>query len=396
MRAIVTLGLFVSAIGSARAQSRADLEPPAQGLFGQLTDSETHTPLHRAAVKVYDSKNQWDVITNGDGRFRFPSLTPGTYTLVAHRSGYTDRAYKIELPDFEKHRELPIALRQQGIVTGRVTDSNGMPLQGARIEAMIVRNTAGSPDVAESTETDDLGEYRLSGIDPGTYRIRCAYRGGRESEFDPTPLITATVLYGAAESPAEVAVKPGGTVAGVNFEINPTRPASVRGRLLSATSTPIDFARMWIQSTTGQDGHSDNGRDGKFQIRNVNSGIYTISAFAGKQEPLFGAATVQVRDSDVEGVEILLRRLPVIQVELRVRAETPPNTQEASSIFFTREQKDNGVDEIGHPDAQGHFSVGLVPGTHQVRVDTALAKVGDVRMEFGLSKTLLVLSTSKC
>ena len=44
------------------------------GIFGRVVNSETHQSIRRAVVKVYTSKNQWDGLTDAEGRFQFPAL----------------------------------------------------------------------------------------------------------------------------------------------------------------------------------------------------------------------------------------------------------------------------------------------------------------------------------
>ena len=52
-------------------------------------------------------------------------------------------------------------------ILGRVTDSAGEPVRDAVV--MIVAATASHPDMAALT--DDRGEYHLSGLAPGMYRV---------------------------------------------------------------------------------------------------------------------------------------------------------------------------------------------------------------------------------
>ncbi|HEX8219340.1 MAG TPA: carboxypeptidase-like regulatory domain-containing protein [Chloroflexia bacterium] len=52
-------------------------------------------------------------------------------------------------------------------ILGRVTDSDGEPVRDAVV--MIVSATASHPDIAALT--DEQGNYRLSGLAPGIYRV---------------------------------------------------------------------------------------------------------------------------------------------------------------------------------------------------------------------------------
>src|SRR5262245_51902995 len=89
---------------AAAAPQTPHASEPRAGIFGRVLDADTREAVRRAAVKIYTSKDQWDELTDGEGRFRFSELVPGDYTLIAHRDSYTDRAYKLERSDFEKKR----------------------------------------------------------------------------------------------------------------------------------------------------------------------------------------------------------------------------------------------------------------------------------------------------
>jgi hypothetical protein len=171
------------------------------GIFGRLVNAQTHEAVHRAVIKVYNSRDQWDELTDGEGRFRFGTLPPGDYYLIAHRDGYSDRSYKVERSDFDEQKELPVELYPQAVITGKVVDTFGQGLQSVRIESLPGRTSAGETQVLNATETNDLGEYRLSGLDPGSYRLRAVYRDGRADELDPTPLTMASTYYGGSDEP---------------------------------------------------------------------------------------------------------------------------------------------------------------------------------------------------
>lgn len=340
------------------------------GIFGQVTNAQTHEPIRRAFVKVFIGKQEWNEITDGEGRFRLPTLAKAEYKLVAHRDGFSDRAYKVELSDFDKQKELPIELFPQALITGRVTDTFGQGLESVQIQALGSRTRGGKIEALASATTNDLGEYRMSGLDPGTYQIRATYRDGRNSEFDPTPLTIATATYGG-EKPAELALKAGTIVSGVDFILNPVRPATVRGTLrLEAGQSFKDYATLWILGLTGEGGHNAQARDGNFEIRDVGPGSYTISAATiDPAPPLFGVVTVPVRGADVDGIEITLRPSPRIQGHVRVEGDA--SKLRLRYVYFNRMDQIIGMGmNIGKPDKDGNFNLVLHPGEHTLSFDS--------------------------
>jgi Carboxypeptidase regulatory-like domain len=368
--------ILVLASYAAAASQTPHAEPRAI-IFGRVLDAETREAVRRVAVKIYSSKDQWDEYTDGEGRFRFSGLVPSDYTLITHRDGYSNRAYKLERSDFEDQKELLIEVYRQGVIAGRVADSIGQALQGATIQALTSRAASGGLDVVSTVETNDLGEYRLSGLDPGSYPVRATYREGRGSEFDPMPGTIATSYYGDSERPADVVVKTGAVLTGINFVLDPARPATIRGTLRLEAGVAADPATLWIMGQAGEGGHNATARNGKFEITDVGPGTYTISAETlDKAAPKFGLAAVEVRGADLDNVEIVLRPMPSIDAEIRVEGGRSRDLK-FGSVYFTRTSQLTAMNmEIGHPDQEGKFSVALIPGEYSLRFDTSISSMG--------------------
>ena len=127
--------VLVASISSAQ-QGTADADVKV-ALYGRVTNAQTREPVRRAAVKIYTATQQWDELTDSEGRFKFPPLGRAEYGFAAHRDGYTDRSYKIELSDFDKPAELQVEMFPRGVVTGRVLGDSGRPLQRSANRGII-------------------------------------------------------------------------------------------------------------------------------------------------------------------------------------------------------------------------------------------------------------------
>ncbi len=342
------------------------------GLFGRVVDAQTHEPVRRAIIKIYTSKQQWDEFTDGEGRFKFPPFARAAYTLVAHRDGYSDHIYKVELSDFDDPKELPIELHKQGLITGKIVDRSGEPLEGAHIEALNIRASGAQVQAAVSAETNDLGEYRLSGIDPGTYRVRATYRAGSEHELDSTPLTMATAFFGSGEKPAEIAVKSGSVAPGIDFVLNAVRPATIRGTLRTDAGKLTERVNMWILGQAGEGGHNASGRDGVFQLPDTGPGVYTVTAQTlSKTARLFGSTSVTVHESDVDGIEIVLRPTPKLEGQVSLTEGNLADSR-IKSIFFHCSTPARGFCiESAQLDLEGKFSLSLNPGEYTISFDSS-------------------------
>lgn len=392
-------------------QQAAVTSEPKAGIFGRVVSAGTHEPIRRAAIKVISGKDELNEFTDGEGRFRFPSLAPGDYLLIAHRDGFTDRAYKVERSDFVEQKELPVQLLPQAVIAGKTVDGLGQPLGSAQVEALGSLSPGGKLEVIASVTTNDLGEYRLSGLNPGAYRLRASYHGGG-GEFDPTPRTTASSYYGGSEKASEIRVKAGSLISGIDFTLNPARPATVRGTLRTESGVLNDAVTLWISGRTGEGGHNATGKDGKFEITDVGPGSYTISAETlavgaeamriappgieqnpdilamrkkmlddlSKSEPLFGMTTVEVHGADVDSVEVVLRPLAEIQGEFRWEDGGTKNPTPGTVYFMQTDRITAMPMMMVQSDQDGKFTIRLIPGEYHVAFDEEINKVGVQRV----------------
>jgi Carboxypeptidase regulatory-like domain len=353
--ALVTFAAFAGA-----APQTVPGPDPTAALFGRVVNTLTHEPVRRAAVKIYNSKDQWDQLTDGDGRFKFPPLKRAEYGFAAHRDGFTERTYKVELSDFDDPKELAIELFPQGVIAGKVVDGLGQPLQRAQIEALRAGSGAPNPEVVGSESTNDLGEYRLSGLDPGVYQIRATYREGRESELDPTPITTAS-----ATKPAELTVKPGTVISGIDFVLSPVRPVTVRGAIHTESGQPVDQVSMSIAGPNGESSGHEHVEQGKFEIADVSPGSYTISARTlDETAPLFGSVTVEVRGEDVGGLDLTLHAIPKIEGRIQVVGGNVESLGSVQILFLPAEHTLLRLMQLARPNNAGAFGVALNPGEY--------------------------------
>ena len=127
--------------------------------------------------------------TNGLGRFEVRELPAGRYTLSASRAGYLGMAYgqswpgepgrPLELVDGQTIENADLVLPHTAIISGRVFDEAGDPLVGATVLTLQMRFFNGKrrlTPVRGNAVTDDTGQYRLSGLEPGEYYVQASSR----------------------------------------------------------------------------------------------------------------------------------------------------------------------------------------------------------------------------
>lgn len=174
--------------GAAAAQGRDATLTATVGtglIIGQVITGDAGTPVRRARVNLSGAelRGQRTTMTDDEGRFVFTQLPAGRYTMTASKAGFVSIAYgakaagragtPIQLADGQKLESKPIPMPKGGVVTGVVLDEYGEPSPGTPVRAlrMVMRTGEKRLESAGSSTTDDRGQYRIYGLQPGQYIV---------------------------------------------------------------------------------------------------------------------------------------------------------------------------------------------------------------------------------
>jgi hypothetical protein len=313
-----------------------DAQPQAQTgtaiIKGRITAADTGRPLRRARVTASAPElgRARDVSTDVDGRYEIKDLPAGRYSLSVNRSGYLRLRYGQRRP-LEQGKQLDVAngqtvdsidfaMPKMSVIAGRVTDELGDPIEGANVFAMRMDYFQGRRRVvpgSQVTRTDDVGQYRITGLMPGTYWVMATIRetwtiteGGKSEVlgYAPTYLPGTTNLAQAMR----VAVGLGQEAAATDFPLVPGRAAKVSGIASDARGMPLAGGNIGIsQETVGTEGGmftSAGGgsiaADGTFSVSNVPPGEYKIRATAAGNRPAGAPAEIVTQVLIVDGQDI--------------------------------------------------------------------------------------------
>lgn len=90
------------------------------GIYGQVISKGTRQPIANATVSLQQDGNEIaSVQTNDNGKFAFPNLSPGTYTLVVSADGYWRAQVRVTL---EQGRQLSVTIEMFSEQEGPPTD----------------------------------------------------------------------------------------------------------------------------------------------------------------------------------------------------------------------------------------------------------------------------------
>jgi hypothetical protein len=304
------------------------------------------------------------VLTSAEGEFAFKDVAPGRYRLSVTRNGFVRQEYgqprpgrpgsALTLTRGQKISDLFFQLLPAGVITGRIYDQDGDPMPGVTVSVLRQRYIRGQRQwtPSESGQSNDLGEYRIAGLEPGRVYLSASAPASlvsmwmtlasdgsalgsiSESEAGGTETYAPTFYPGTNDigQARPIEVQAGEEVRGIDLTLIPVRAVSVRGRVsnpyatsgrftASITLTPRGFTgRVAIPRSTvaGEDS------EGLFELRGVPPGSYVLNAMGNDMGRLYAAReTLEVGSADVDGLQITLS--PAVEITGHVKLEGSPD-----------------------------------------------------------------------
>jgi len=316
---------FCSAVLLASAQDSA----PAPSITGTVVKEPGSQPLKKVLVQVVaeDQKQggNYTATTDADGHFHIENVVPGRYRLYLEKTGLVEvngRGLKSDTNVFTVQagqgvEDIVFRMLPTAIISGRITDEDGDPMSGVTVFAQKKRPGKATREAAGNGTTNDLGEYRLSGLFPGQYWIVAMpppdmrdYEQPHEKsppgDSQPDNRYVTTYYPGTydAMQASAVTLKPGDEMP-VNFTLVPARTYRVRGIVTGVAAAQKPAVEL-VSKAGDSIRASEVGPDGQFEVRGVAPGSYVVKASTPTESQSFTARQdVSVVAADVEGVRLV-------------------------------------------------------------------------------------------
>jgi len=322
--ATVTRVLLTVLLVIGMAPAAAQTPVTATGIIRGRVASADGRPVKQVVVRVLGTtvRMQRGGLTDENGRYELKDLAGDTYTITINHSRFfaidtarrTPSAGKrVTLRSGEILERVDIIVSRTSAITGRVTDEDGEPVEGAEVQPLQLQFVSGHRQLMEggrSRRTNDLGQFRLYGLQPGQYVISAMPATAGTNRLPGYAL----TYYPGTPAVAEahfVVVEIGRDRENVDVRLSPGRNARVSGMAIAADNRPFNGSLI-LANSQRSGGLSAPPRqlpvqaDGTFDIRNVPPGEYVLQTFVftGDREGQFAMQYVTVGDEDVKGVAL--------------------------------------------------------------------------------------------
>ncbi len=364
-------------------------------LRGRITDAASGLPIRRATIELAGRSTRGEprgATTDDQGRFEFTDLPAGEYLVMVRKPGYASRGYgqrrwnesprPLTLRAGERFDKCDVALERGGVITGRVFDEIGEPVLEATVRVLRHNWFRGRKRLvpAGAGTTNDLGVFRVFGLQPGEYVVQASIRASSRWLRDNAPVDYAPTFYpGTADAASALAVEvtPGQeSIADVSLQT--VRVAGIAGQVLSGSGRPVTGGRvMAVLQAEGDQGvfggqprSASIKPDGTFQMTGLAPGTYLLSAsvadagFGPSDGREMAQQLVTVAGEPVHGVTLALAPGGVARGRVVVEGVAPASL--AGLRVFARSADDGAVVMMGGGSApavapDGSFEVrGLV------------------------------------
>jgi protocatechuate 3,4-dioxygenase beta subunit len=172
-------------------QQQAEAAPTPTGrITGRVLAGDTGRPVRRARVQIRAQATPGGraVLTDDNGVFDFTGLPADHYTVAVSKTGFVALQYgqrrplqpgtPLQLGEGQELRGIEFHLPPGGVITGHLFDDSGEPVPGAVVRVLRYRYVQGERQLvpAGTGQTDDRGEFRVWGLDPGQYYVNAVTR----------------------------------------------------------------------------------------------------------------------------------------------------------------------------------------------------------------------------
>lgn len=337
-RVVLCCALSAGIVG---ARAFAQNAPTGYSLTVTVTNSVTGEPVARALVELHSFNVQnssgepgpgaASSLTDNNGLFRLDGLVAADWQILIRRPDFENwHADNVAMGPDAPAPDLRVALRPLTVITGRVTDSDGDPVEGVQVQALRAQemNSAGQQELIAAVKTDDRGRYRLAGLSGGPFYVRVTNRIEPQRQAASSELHRdqaesfLPLYYPGTEDAASASAIPESPDQEfeADFVLHMQRAFTVRGTAAGyAQDRPTKIELLHGEDDVADGRASFNAATGRFEIRDVVAGAYLLrfTQALGTRRAM-AEAPLEVTSADVNG--LVARFMAGVDIECHIQA----------------------------------------------------------------------------
>jgi hypothetical protein len=343
---------------------------------GIIIRGHTNEPFPGVSIQLTsETGSETFVATSGsDGRFQFLDIPQGNYLIAAVHAGYlrseygkrrsSDPSLPLPVASSKSITDIRLAMIPAGSISGRINDNSGRPDPAVLVQALKQIYAEGDPalQLVQTVTTDDRGDYRLFGLEPGRYYVRTSSCCGQQQRATAPDYFPSTSDIRAARS---IDISEGQAAGGINITSRGTHGIDLRIRSSGTQTTIVLVPEIAVLPAIPPSAASDLAT-GTFRFLNIFPGSYRLIATDGTSSAL---SSIDVGSTDILDLRMDIPR--PVEVALHVvhkSASTDPDLNQLALIFSR--WPDLGVSslqvKLGGALNGGRIPLRLGPGDYQV------------------------------
>jgi hypothetical protein len=353
-------------------------------LSGTVINSVTGEPVRRAAVQIF-GRDANIALTDTGGHFSLEGIAEGNVYLTAVKPGfYQDEASHTTPVQVAKDApEIVLKLTPWGVIRGRVTTRDERPLEGMQVRLIAKQNVEGRlvwTDQPNQAVTDDEGEFRITGLQAGTYyvavdqspRATLTQKGvpnTREQIF--TKQFYPGVSEMSAATPIEVIP---GDEAEASFALSAEPIYRVSGSLTGAASAVSNLVFERKAGDQADFTQTVSVQSGKFEAE-VPAGSYSVNGQTPDGKELVSpGASVMIRADEPQ---LVLPLSPAAIIPVQIEREQGGNGSETRLPVsggmqgMTMQLEPISQFRRGFLRARAEGFANVAPGTYRLQITTS-------------------------
>ncbi len=357
-------------------------------------------PGSKALLQLFSLLPSPPVIAQADDNGRYELVLPigveGDYRVAVRKPGYEFTEYGaqgnrrgalLHLKPGEALDDVDIALKRLSVISGRILDDVGDPVEGALVRVAQLRYADGQRKLvdapATTSKTDDLGRYRVFNVRAGQYALTASVGQVVVAEAAADFPGYSTTYFPGTTIPTEIQLLSIGNaqeLTDIDFRLVRQKTFTIAGHASDSVGDPVSGGiSLSPRRRSGSIAATQLGAkidpDGGFEFSSVPPGEYVLQISRGMNrspfsEGEFAYRFIDVVDSDVTDLDVQTGLGSTITGRMTFDGGEAPSFErlDLSATPADLDRTPNGQSARARFDEAGRFELARIHGPRRLQL----------------------------